>query len=72
MFCKSASLGLLSISENAEKSMSINPMYTGGFFHCYIMDESICHFMGVGSILSVLFIFFFCWKILLANNGDPD
>ena len=57
MFCKSASLGLLSMSENAEKSMSINPMYTGGFFHCYMLDESFRHFKGVGSVLSLLFFF---------------
>ena len=40
------------------------------FFHCYMLDESICHFRGVRSILSLLF--YFCWKILLANNVDPD
>ena len=35
----------------------INPLYTGGLFHCHILDESICHFRGVGSILSLLFYF---------------
>ena len=35
-----------------------------------MLDESICHFRGVGSIL--LFLFYFGWKILLANNVDPD
>ena len=35
-----------------------------------MLDKSICHFRGVGSILSPSF--FFCWKILLANNVDPD
>ena len=34
-----------------------NPLYTGRLFHCYILDESICHFNGVGSILSLLFYF---------------
>ena len=33
----------------------INPLYTGGLFHCYILDESICHFRGVRSIFSLLF-----------------
>ena len=33
-------------------------------------DESICHFRGVWSILSLLF--YFLWKILLANTVDPD
>ena len=35
-----------------------------------MLDESICHFGGVGSILSLLFAF--CWEILLANSEDPD
>ena len=36
-----------------------------------MLDISICHFRGVGPILSLLF-FFFLWKILLANNVDPE
>ena len=35
-----------------------------------MLQESVCHYRGVGSILSRLF--YFCWKILLANNVDPD
>ena len=35
-----------------------------------MLDESICHFMGVGSTLSLLF--YFLGKILLANSEDPD
>ena len=35
-----------------------------------MFNESICHFGGVRSILSLLFNF--RWKILLANTGDPD
>ena len=35
-----------------------------------LLDESICHFRGVESILSLLC--FFLWKILLANNVNPD
>ena len=46
----------------------VNPMYSGG--HCYKFDESICHFREVASILSLLF--YFGWKILLANNVGPD
>ena len=34
-----------------------NPLYTGELFHCYILDESFCYLMGVGSILSLLFYF---------------
>ena len=47
-----------------------NPLYTGRLFHCYMLDESICHFRGVRSIL--LLLFYFWWKILLANNVEPD
>ena len=36
---------------------SVNPLHTGGLFHCYMLDESICHFRGVGSIF-VAFILF--------------
>ena len=32
-------------------------MYSGGLFHCYILDESICHFRVVGSTLSLLLYF---------------
>ena len=28
--------------------LDFNPLYTGGLFHCYILDEAICHFRGVG------------------------
>ena len=35
---------------------------------CWMLDEFICHFRGVGSIL--LLIFYFLWKILLADNVD--
>ena len=35
----------------------INPLYTGRLFHYYMFDESICHYRGVGSILSLLFYF---------------
>ena len=50
--------------------LSLTLLYTGGLFHCYMLDKSICHFKGVQSILLLLFIFL--WKILLANNVDPD
>ena len=39
----------------ANSADPINPLYTGGLFHCYMVDESNRHFMGVWSILSVLF-----------------
>ena len=39
------------------RDLSLNPLYTGGLFHCYILDESIFHFRDVGSFLSILFYF---------------
>ena len=35
----------------------LNPLYTGALFHWYMLDETICNFRGVGSILSLLFYF---------------
>ena len=49
---------------------ALNSLYTGRLLHCYKLDKSICHFRGVQSILSLLF--YFSWKILLANNVDRD
>ena len=46
--------------------MRINPLYTGRFFHCYMLDESTCHLEDVGSILSLLFYFWL--KILLSKR----
>ena len=31
--------------------------HTDRLFHCYMLDESIYHFQGVGSILSFLILF---------------
>ena len=36
--------------------VDIDPLYTGRLFHSFSLDESICHFRGVGSILSLLFL----------------
>ena len=35
----------------------LNPLYIDGLFHCYMLDESIHHFRGVWSILSLSFYF---------------
>ena len=40
-----------------EPVIIVNPLYTGGLFHFYMLDKSICHFRGVGSILTFLFYF---------------
>ena len=47
-----------------------NPLYAGILFHCYMRDESICHFRGVGSIF-VAFILDLMER-LFANSADPD
>ena len=31
-----------------EASSQINPLYSVGLFHCYLLDESICQFRGSG------------------------
>ena len=37
--------------------VNFNPLHTGGRFNCYMLDESICQFSGLGSILSLLICF---------------
>ena len=32
----------------------VNPLYTGGLFQCYMMEEPIFHFRDVGSFLLLL------------------
>ena len=34
------------------------PLYNGGLIQCYVLDESVCHFRGVGSIPWLLLYFF--------------
>ena len=48
--------------------MKVYPLYTGGFLQCYMLDGSICYFRG----LFCRFYSIFLWKILLANDVDPD
>ena len=38
-------------------SFHLNPLYTGGLFHCYMLNEFICHFGSIGSTLSLLYFF---------------
>ena len=38
----------------ADSDEIVNPLYTGGLFHCYILDKSICHFRGVRYILFLM------------------
>ena len=40
-----------------EELSPLSPLYTDGLFHCYILDESIFHFRGARSVLSLLFRF---------------
>ena len=36
---------------------SLNPLYAGGLFYCYMLDEAICHFRDIGSVLLFYSIF---------------
>ena len=47
----------LNVVASGSVSIYHNPLYTGGFFHCYMLDKFVCHFRGVRSILSLLFYF---------------
>ena len=47
----------------------VNPLYTGRLFHCYMLDESIAHFRGVRTILSLLF--YFWWKNPVSKQCRP-
>ena len=31
-----------------------NSLYTGGLFHCYMLNKAICHFKGVAFILFLM------------------
>ena len=50
---------------------TVNPLYTGRLFHCFMLDESICHCRYECQVYFVTFILFLI-KILLANTVDPD
>ena len=40
--------------ENLSKfGLSFNLLYTGGLFHYYMLDQSICHFRGVRPIYNI-------------------
>ena len=42
--------------------MFLNPLYTGGLFHCFILGKSICHFRSV--------IFFFILSLIENPVGE--
>ena len=37
--------------EDFIKQKWVNPLYTGELFHCDMLEKSICHIRGAGSIL---------------------
>ena len=43
-------LHYVSTQESQYNATLINPLYTGILFQSYMLDESICHFRGGGSI----------------------
>ena len=51
------SVDSVSLSCLLPDSKLLNPLYTGELFHCYMLDELICHFRGVRSIVLLLFNF---------------
>ena len=67
---------LLPRRQNSSKNESaFYPLYTGGFFPCYILDKIIYHLRSVRYIF-VAFILFLMEKPVskhcLPNNVDPD
>ena len=48
----------------------INPLLSGGLFHPYILEESICYLRGIRC--NFLGLFASRQKLLLANSGNPD
>ena len=46
-----------------ELILPFNPLYTGGLFHCYMLDESICNIRGVR-------VYFVTFILLLMENPD--
>ena len=64
-------LGLPSSSKDSHVDLNRNLVsFTGRLFHCHMLDESIFHFRGVGSISSLLL--YLWWELLWENNEDPD
>ena len=57
--------------QNTSSQNPFNPLQTGRLFHCYMLGESFCHFTHVEYII-LIYLLYFLWKILLANNVDPD
>ena len=51
-----ATINLTTLTKGCEDNR-FNPLYSSGLSHSYILDESICHFRGVGSIYRFYSIF---------------
>ena len=49
-------------------SFQLNPLLTGRLFSGYMLDTCICHFRGIGYILSFLFLM----ENPVRNHVDPD
>ena len=48
-------------------SFQLNPLLSGRFFNGYTLNTCICHFRGIGSILSFLFLM----ENSVRNHVDP-
>ena len=55
---------------NLTEGVYFNPLQSGGLFHPYILEESICYLRVLGLIF--LGLFGSRQKLLLANCGDTD
>ena len=42
----------------SQLDLTVNPLYTGGLFRCYMLDEPICHLGGSGLFFRFFFLFF--------------
>ena len=51
---KSAKSFLLKANVYSSLRISLNPLFAGELFHCYMLEESTCHFRDVRSILLLL------------------
>ena len=53
------------------KCLPFNPLHTVNLFHCYMLDKSISHFRGAGSLL-LLFSIFDRKSCLTANTLETN
>ena len=55
--------GALPIALRGPARSTLNPLYIGRLFHCYMLDESIYHFGDIG-------VYFVAFILFLMENPD--